>query len=148
MIALACDHGGFELMGEIKAYLDRTGYEYKDFGTYTDDSCDYPEFAVRAARAITGGECDIGILICGTGAGMSIAANKVPGIRAALCSDCYTAEMTRRHNNANVIALGARVIGSGLALEIIGMFLATEFEGGGRHSRRIEMLDELDKARS
>ena len=147
MIALACDHGGFDLMGEVKSYLDRCDYEYKDFGTYTAESCDYPEFAVRAARSITAGECDRGIFICGTGAGMSIAANKVAGIRAALCSDCYTAEMTRRHNDANVIALGARVIGSGLALEIIGVFLDTEFEGGGRHGRRVEMLDELDKQR-
>ena len=135
-------------MVEVKSYLDGRGFEYRDFGTYTADSCDYPEIAANAARAIAGGECDMGIFICGTGVGMSIAANKVAGIRAALCSDCFTAEMTRRHNDANVIALGARVTGSGLALKIIETFLATGFEAGGRHSRRIEMLDELDGFRS
>ena len=147
MIALACDHGGFDLMVEVKSYLDGRGYEYKDFGTYSTDSCDYPGIAAPAARAITGGECERGIFICGTGVGMSIAANKIPGIRAALCSDCFTAEMTRLHNNANVITLGARVTGPGLALKIIETFLATGFEAGGRHSRRVEMLDELDGLR-
>lgn len=145
MIALACDHGGFELMGEVKAYLEERGYEYRDFGTYTAESCDYPEFAALAARAVAGGECERGIFICGTGVGMSIAANKVPGIRAALCSDCFTAEMTRRHNDANVIAIGARVIGSGFALKIIETFLNTGFSNEVRHSRRIAMLDGLDK---
>ena len=148
MIALACDHGGFELMAEVKAYLDGSAFEYKDFGTYSPESCDYPEIAVRAARAITDGECDRGIFICGTGVGMSIAANKVAGIRAALCSDCFTAEMTRRHNDANVVTLGARTTGSGLAMRIIETFLTTGFESGGRHSRRVEMLDELDEFRS
>ena len=147
MIALACDHGGFDLMREVKAYLDTGGYEYKDFGTYSAESCDYPEIAIRAAYAITGGECDKGIFICGTGVGMSIAANKIPGIRAALCCDCFTAEMTRRHNDANVIALGGRVTGAGLAIKIIEQFLCTEFESG-RHGRRVDMLKELDKHRA
>ena len=147
MIALACDHGGFELMGDVKSYLNANGYEYKDFGTYSADSCDYPEFAVRAAHAITGGECDRGIFICGTGIGMSIAANKVTGILAALCTDCYMAEMTRRHNDANVLVMGGRVTGADLALEIVNVFLNTAFESNSRHSRRVEMLKELDKKR-
>lgn len=148
MIALACDHGGFGLMCEVKSYLDDRGFAYKDFGTYSDVSCDYPEFAARAARAIVGGECERGIFICGTGVGMSIAANKISGIRAALCSDCFTAEMTRRHNDANVLALGARVTGFGLALKIVESFLDTGFDGSGRHSRRVAMLSELDAKRS
>ena len=147
MIALACDHGGFELMGKVKVFLDDRGFSYNDFGTYSIESCDYPVIAIRAARAITGGGCERGIFICGTGVGMSMAANKVSGIRAALCSDCYSAEMTRRHNDANVLTLGARVVGVGLALKIIETFLSTGFEGEGRHSRRVEMLCELDTAR-
>ena len=132
-------------MQEIKAYLDGMNIEYKDFGTYTPESCDYPGIAFRAARSITGGECENGIFICGTGIGMSIAANRIPGIRAALCTDCFTAEMTRRHNDANVLALGGRVLGAGLALKIVDVYLNTGFEGGGRHSRRIAMLDELER---
>ncbi|MCL2152555.1 MAG: ribose 5-phosphate isomerase B [Oscillospiraceae bacterium] len=147
MIALACDHGGFELMLEIKAHLDAEGFEYMDFGTLSTESCDYPDYAVRAARAVARRECDRGILVCGTGVGMSIAANKVPGIRAALCADCFTAEMTRRHNDANILALGGRVIGSGLALKIVDVFLSTGFEAGSRHSRRVGMLSELDETR-
>ena len=148
MIALACDHGGFDLMQDVKAYLDGGGWEYTDFGTYSAKSCDYPEIAVRAGLAVSSGECDRGIFICGTGVGMSIAANKIPGIRAGLCGDCFTAEMTRRHNDANVVCLGQRVIGTGLALKIIEVFLNTRFEGGGRHERRIGMLGELDKNRN
>ena len=147
MIALACDHGGFGLMGEVRSYLAANGFEYKDFGTYSAESCDYPEIAVRAARAVAGGECGRGIFICGTGIGMSMAANKVAGIRAALCTDCFMAEMTRCHNDANVLVLGGRVTGADLALEIVGIFLNTAFESGGRHSRRVEMLKELDKHR-
>ena len=143
MIALACDHGGFELMRDVKKFLDDGGYEYKDFGTHSTDSCDYPELAVSAAQAIVSGECDRGILICGTGVGMAIVANKIPGIRAAVCSDCFTAEMTRRHNDANVLTLGARVMGVGLALKIVDLFLQTGFDGG-RHSRRIDMINALD----
>jgi len=147
MIALACDHGGFEFMGEVKAYLEVSSLEYRDFGTYSAESCDYPEFAVPAARAISGGECDRGIFICGTGVGMSIAANKISGIRAALCPDVFTAEMARRHNDANVLTLGARVTDATLALDIVEVFLNTSFEAGGRHSRRVRMLSELDSER-
>ena len=147
MIALACDHGGFELMREIMPYLDAAGFAYMDFGTFSAESCDYPEIAVRAARAISSGECDRGIFICGTGIGMSMAANKIPGIRAALCTNCFMAEMTRRHNDANVLVLGGRVTDSVLALEIAGIFLNTDFDGG-RHARRVDMLNDLDRARS
>ena len=147
IIALACDHGGFELMRVVKAYLSAGGLEYQDFGTLSEESCDYPEIAARAAAAIAEGKCDLGILICGTGVGMSIAANKIPGIRAALCSDCFTAEMSRHHNNANVLTIGARVIGTGLALRVIEAFLSTGFEEGGRHSRRVDMLNALDARR-
>ena len=147
MIALACDHGGFELMASVKAYLDRSGLEYKDFGTFSADSCDYPELAIPAASSVVSGECGRGIFICGTGIGMSMAANKISGIRAALCTDCFMAEMTRRHNDANILSLGGRVIGSDLALKIVETFLNTDFEGEGRHARRVQMLDDLDKKR-
>lgn len=143
MIALGCDHGGYGLMQEVKAHLDSLGLEYKDFGTYSEDSCDYPVFGEAAARAVAGGECDCGIVICGTGIGISIAANKVKGVRAALCSDCYSAEYTRRHNDANILAMGARVLGSGLALKIVDTFLNTEFEGG-RHARRVALISEIE----
>ena len=143
MIALACDHGGFGLMQEVKSYLDSNGLEYMDFGTHSTESCDYPEFAIKAAAAVAGGECDKGIFICGTGIGMAIAANKVSGIRAACCGDCFTAEMTRRHNDANVLTLGARVTGAGLALKIVEQFLNASFDGG-RHTRRVDMLNALD----
>jgi len=145
MIALACDHGGFDLMREVKTFLDDGGFLYKEFGTFSVKSCDYPDFAVPAARSIIGGECERGIFICGTGIGMSMAANKIQGIRAALCTDCFMAEMTRRHNDANVLVLGGRVTGSGLACKIVDVFLNTGFEGEGRHSRRVEKLHELDK---
>ena len=148
MIALACDHGGYALMKDIKAYLGENSILYKDFGTDSAQSCDYPEIAVRAARAISRGECDRGIFICGTGVGMSIVANKIPGIRAALCADCFTAEMTRRHNDANVLVMGGRVIGAGLACKIAETFLGAVFESGGRHSARVGMIDELDESRN
>ena len=141
MIALGCDHGGYALMQSVKAHLDELGLEYKDFGTYGTDSCDYPVYAKAAANAVSSGECEKGILICGTGIGISIAANKVKGIRAALCSDCFSAEMTRRHNNANMLAMGARVLGEGLALKIVDIFLTTEFDGG-RHARRVDMIED------
>ena len=147
MIALACDHGGFELMRDVKSYLDSGDLAYRDFGTHSAESCDYPEIAIAASLAIAGGECDNGIFICGTGVGMAIAANKIPGIRAATCSDCFTAEMARRHNDANVLTLGARVTGAGLALKIVELFLNTAFDGG-RHSRRVDMLNALDEKRS
>ena len=145
MIALGCDHGGFALMQEIKSHLDELGLEYRDFGTYSAESCDYPVYAEAAARAVASGECDRGILVCGTGIGISMAANKIKGIRAALCSDCFSAEMTRRHNDANMLALGARVLGGGLALKIVDTFLTTGFDGG-RHRRRIDLITALENA--
>jgi len=148
MIALACDHGGFEFIGDIKSHLDSMGYDHMFFGTYSAESCDYPEFAVRAAHAVASGVCERGILVCGTGIGMSIAANKIPGIRAAVCFDLFTAEMSRCHNDANMLALGARVIDVALALEIISKFLSTGFDDNGRHSRRVNMINELDNQRS
>jgi ribose 5-phosphate isomerase B len=144
MIALGCDHGGYVLMQKVKEHLAACNIEFKDFGTYSQESCDYPVYAEAAAKAVASGECSLGILICGTGIGISIAANKVPGIRAALCSDCFSAEMTRRHNNANMLAMGARVLGEGLALKIVDTFLASEFEGG-RHQRRVDMITAMEK---
>ena len=143
MIAIGSDHGGFLLKQEVMKYLAEKGLEYKDFGTYTEDSCDYPVYGEAVARAVVSGECERGIVICGTGIGISISANKVHGIRAALCGDCYSAEYTRRHNDANVLALGARVLGSGLALKIVETFLTTEFEGG-RHARRVAMISDIE----
>ena len=139
MLAIGSDHGGFALKEELKAHLDERGVAYKDFGTFSEESCDYPDVAEPLCRAVVAGEYDRGILICGTGIGMSMAANKVSGIRAALCGDCFSAEFTRRHNDANILTLGARVVGPGLALKIIDTFLDTPFEGG-RHARRIAKL--------
>ena len=130
-------------MKEIIAHLESRGLEYKNFGTFSEESCDYPIFGEAAARAVADGSCDRGILVCGTGIGISISANKVKGIRCALCGDCFSAEMTRRHNDANMIALGARVVGAGLALKIVDAFLDTPFEGG-RHERRVNMLMEIE----
>ncbi len=143
-LALGCDHGGFPLMQEVKKHLDSQGISYTDFGTYSEDSCDYPDYAEKAAMAVKNGECDKGILICGTGIGISIAANKIPGIRAALCADSYSAEMTRRHNDANMLAMGARVTGAGQALKIVDTFLSTDFEGG-RHAKRIAKIAALEE---
>ena len=143
MIAIGSDHGGYELKQEIMKHLAELGLEYKDFGTYTTDSCDYPVYGEAVARAVAGGEYEKGIIICGTGIGISIAANKVKGIRAALCADCYSAEFTRLHNDANILALGART-GSGLALKIVDTFLNTEFEGG-RHARRVGLIAEIEE---
>ncbi len=142
MIALGCDQAGFELMQEVKTYLTGNGYEFKDFGTYSTEACDYPVYGKLVANAIASGECDKGILVCGTGIGISIAANKVPGIRAAVCTDCFTAEATRQHNDANVLALGGRVVGKGLALKIVETFLTTPFSNAERHIRRVNMLDQ------
>lgn len=141
MIAIGSDHGGFELKKEVMAHLDARGLEYKDFGTYSDASCDYPVYGKAVAKAVASGECERGIIICGTGIGISIAANKVHGIRAALCGDCFSAEAARQHNDANVLALGARVVGPGLALKIVDTFLDTPFSNGERHIRRIEMIE-------
>ncbi len=143
MIAIGSDHGGYALKQEIMKYLSDNGYEYRDFGTYSEESCDYPVYGAAVARAVAGGECEKGIIICGTGIGISIAANKIKGVRAALCGDCYSAEYTRRHNDANILAMGARVIGSGLAQKITETFLTTEFEGG-RHARRVALITELE----
>ena len=142
MIAVGSDHGGFELKKEVMAHLDARGLEYKDFGTYSDASCDYPVYGKAVAKAVASGECERGIIICGTGIGISIAANKVHGIRAALCGDCFSAEATRQHNDANVLALGARVVGPGLALKIVDTFLDTPFSNSERHIRRIEMIED------
>lgn len=141
MIALGCDHGGYGLMQEVIRHLEDRGLEYKNYGCYSEESVDYPVYAKAAANAVASGECEKGILICGTGIGISIAANKVPGIRAALCHDCFSAEATRQHNDANMLAMGARVIGSGLALKIVDIFLDTPFSNDERHIRRIGMIE-------
>ncbi|MCI9414702.1 MAG: ribose 5-phosphate isomerase B [Clostridiales bacterium] len=144
MIAIACDHSALDMKKVIIELLDQMGLPYHDYGTYTADSCDYPVFAARAAGAVARGECEKGILICGTGIGMSIAANKVDGIRCALCSEPYSAKLTRMHNDSNVLALGARVIGPELARMIAQTWLETPFEGG-RHQRRVDLLTALEK---
>jgi ribose 5-phosphate isomerase B len=142
MIAIGSDHGGFELKQEIMAHLKKRGLEYRDFGTYTPESCDYPVYGKAVAHAVASGECERGIIICGTGIGISITANKIPGIRAALCTDCFCAEATRLHNDANILALGGRVVGPGLALKIVDTFLDTPFSGDERHKRRISMIED------
>lgn len=144
MIAIACDHGGLKLKGAVMDFLKENGYEFKDFGTHSEQSCDYADYAKEVAFAVTNGECERGILICGTGIGMSIAANKVKGIRAAHCTDYFSAKYTRLHNDANVLCLGERITGAGLALELVKIFLETEFEGG-RHATRIAKIAELEK---
>ncbi len=144
MIAIGSDHGGYALKQEIMAWLDEHGYAYKDFGTYTEESCDYSDYALPVAHAVVNGECDRGILCCGTGIGISIAANKVHGVRAALCSDYFSAKYTRKHNDANIICFGGRTIGAGLACELVDVFLNTEFEGG-RHARRIQKVMDIEK---
>ena len=141
MIAIGSDHGGFALKKTLMAHLDKRGLEYKDFGTYSEASCDYPVYAKAVAHAVADGECERGILICGTGIGVSITANKVPGIRAALCGDCFSAEATRQHNDANILCMGARVVGEGLALKIADTFLDTPFSNDERHIRRISQIE-------
>ena len=142
MIALGCDHGGYALMQDVIKHLEERGLEYKNFGCYSEESVDYPIYAKAAACAVADGECEKGILICGTGIGVSITANKIPGIRAALCSDCFSAQMTREHNDANILTMGARVIGAGLALKIVDTFLDTPFSNDERHVRRISMIED------
>ncbi|HPG91818.1 MAG TPA: ribose 5-phosphate isomerase B [Clostridia bacterium] len=144
MIALGCDHAGLDAKQKLIAYLEQRGYKCKDFGTYTSDSCDYPDFAYAVAKSVQSGQCDRGILICGTGIGMSIAANKVKGIRCAACSDSFSAEMTRRHNNSNILAMGARVISDDKMIELAEIFLNTIFEEG-RHLRRLEKIAEIER---
>ena len=139
MIALGSDHGGLLLKKEIMGLLDEMGVAYKDFGTYSEDSCDYAIYAQRAAKAVASGECDRGILFCGTGIGISLAANKVEGIRCVVCTDCFSAKMSREHNNCNMLALGGRVLGGELARMIVKIWLTTEF-AGGRHQRRVDQI--------
>ena len=141
-IAIGCDHGGYELKEHLVAFLKEKGYEVKDCGTYSKESCDYPVFGEAAARAVASGECERGIVVCTTGIGISIAANKVKGIRAALVHDCFSAKATREHNNANIITMGARVIGPGLATEIVKIFLETPFSNDERHIRRINQIED------
>ena len=141
MIAIGSDHGGFELKNTLMKHLEQRGLAYKDFGTYSEASCDYPAYARAVANAVASGECERGILICGTGIGVSITANKVPGIRAALCGDCFSAEATRQHNDANILCMGARVVGAGLALKIADVFLDTPFSNDPRHIRRISQIE-------
>ncbi len=142
-IALGSDHGGYDLKCAIEKFLVEKGHEVVDFGTDSYDSCDYPQIAEPAARAVVAGECDRGILICGTGIGIGIAANKIDGVRAALCHDTFSARASRNHNNANILTMGQRVIGTGLALDIVDVWLESEFEGG-RHERRIAQIADLE----
>ena len=142
MIALGSDHGGYALKQEIMKHLEERGMDYKDYGCYSEESCDYPEFAHKVGKAVTEKECELGILICGTGIGIGIAANKIKGVRAALCHDCFSAQATREHNDANILAMGARVIGPGLAVKIVDTFLHTEFSNEERHINRIAQIEE------
>lgn len=144
-ISIGCDHGALALKNKVVTHLEKLGYEVKDFGTDTADSCDYPDFAAAAARAVAAGECERGIVLCTTGIGVSITANKVKGVRCALLSDPWSAKMTRLHNDTNMMALGAGVVGENLALEIVDTWLGTEFSGEERHQRRIDKVMSLEK---
>ncbi len=146
-IALGSDHGGLALKSAIKEHLEKKGYEVKDFGTYTRESCDYPDISEKVAHEVSSGNYPFGILICGTGIGIGIAANKIQGIRAALCHDTFSAHATREHNNANILTMGERVIGESLALDIVDIFLETSFEGG-RHQTRIDKITSLETKES
>ena len=144
-IAIGCDHGALALKNKMVDHLRKQGHEVSDFGTYTPDSCDYPEFAAAAAKAVASGECEKGIVLCTTGIGVSITANKIDGIRCALLSDVWSAKMTRLHNDTNVMAMGAGVVGENLALEIVDTWLGTEFSGDERHQRRIDKMMAIEK---
>ncbi len=144
MIALACDHGALALKEAIKAHLEEKGLSYKDFGTNSTESCDYPDFAGPAAQAVASGECEKGIVCCTTGIGVSIVANKVPGVRCALLHDHMSARLTRQHNDANMMALGAAITSPMMAMELIDIFLSTEFQGG-RHQRRVDKITAMEK---
>ncbi|MBE5801943.1 MAG: ribose 5-phosphate isomerase B [Clostridiales bacterium] len=144
MIAIACDHAGIDLKPTVISVLDELGIPYKDFGTNKRESVDYPIYGARAAKAVASGECDLGIVLCGTGAGIGMAVNKVQGIRCVICSDTYTAKMSRLHNNANMLSLGSRVVGTELAKDIVRVWLMTSFEGE-RHARRVALIDKLDR---
>jgi ribose 5-phosphate isomerase B len=141
MIAIGSDHGGYALKQAVVKFLEEKGYECKDFGTNSLDSCDYPIYGRAVAKAVANGECEKGIVICTTGIGISMTANKVAGIRCALCSDTLSAKMTRLHNDANVLAMGAGIVGNNLALDIVETFLTTEFSGDARHQRRIDLIE-------
>lgn len=141
MIAIGSDHGGFKLKQDIIKYLADNNIEYKDYGCYDENSCDYPVYAKLVGNSIIDKICDKGILICSTGIGISITANKIKGIRAALCSDCYSAKMTREHNDANVLCMGAEIVGRGLALKIVEEFLKSDFSNIERHKRRIDQIE-------
>ena len=143
-IAIGSDHAGFRLKGEIIKLLRELGHDCRDFGTQSEEHCDYPDYAQAVAEAVARGECERGILICATGIGMSMAANKVKGIRAALCHDVFSAHRSREHNDANILCLGAEVLGVGLALEIVRAWLAAEFSGGERHRRRVEKIEAME----
>ncbi|MBC2579871.1 ribose 5-phosphate isomerase B [Clostridium sp. DJ247] len=143
-IALGSDHAGLPLKKEIIKHLEAKGIEIKDFGTYTEASCDYPEYALAVSEQVVNKNYDFGILVCGTGIGISIAANKIPGVRTALCSDTFSAHACREHNNANILALGQRIVGAGLALDIVDTFLNAKFEGD-RHQKRIDKITEIEK---
>ena len=144
-ISIGCDHGALALKNKMVAHLTDRGYDVKDFGTYTADSCDYPDYAAAAARAVASGECERGVVLCTTGIGVSIAANKIPGIRCALLSDLMSARLTREHNDTNMMAIGAGVVGEMLALEILDTWLDTEFSHNERHQRRIDKVMALEK---
>ena len=144
-ISIGCDHGALALKNKVAEHLTKQGHEVKDFGTYTLDSCDKPAFAAAAARAVASGECEKGIVLCTTGIGVSISANKIDGIRCALLSDVWSAKMTRLHNDTNMMALGAGIVGENLALEIVDTWVGTEFSGDERHQRRINKLMDLEK---
>ncbi len=144
-IAIGCDHGGFILKEEILNYLNKNGYEIIDYGTNSDKAVDYSDYGEAVANCVAGGEADFGVVMCGTGIGISISANKVPGIRCALLSDVFSAKATRLHNNANMVAMGGRVIGAGLALEILDAFLHTSFSGDERHMRRISKITGIEE---
>ena len=144
MIAIGCDHGGYALKCKIAEHLKSRNIKFKDFGIYENNPADYPDIAAPVARSVQSGECELGVLICGTGIGMSLAANKFKGIRAAACSETFSARLTRQHNNSNILCLGARVIGEGTAIDMVDLFLDTGFEGG-RHQARIDKIEELEK---
>ena len=143
-IAIGCDHGALALKNTVKAHLEKKGYEVCDYGTYTLDSCDYPDFAEKAAKAVASGECEKGIVLCTTGVGISIAANKVKGIRCALLADIWSAKMTREHNDTNMMAMGAAIVGEMLALQIVDTWLGTEFSAEAKHQRRIDKTMALE----
>lgn len=141
MISIGSDHGGFELKSKVIAHLEAKGYEVKDCGCYDKSSCDYPVYGKAAAQSVASGECEMGIVICTTGIGISITANKIGGVRCALCADSLSAKLTRLHNNANMLAMGAGIVGENLAMEIVDTFLSTEFSGEERHARRVSMIE-------